>query len=646
MRLRVAALALGVLGAACFATVVAAAGTAGPAPATRLRAFDGCGSFVTYMRSHALPIVGLPAPVASVGAQPGASRGKASGSAAQDPTFSGTNVQEGGVDEPDTVKTDGHYLYVAGANRISAIDVRSAKPALAGTLALELGGTQELLLHGDRLLVLSRGVPVAVPGTNNGIRSPVPLPIRSSVSELDVSNPARMRLMRTMELDGSYLTARLVGSTARIVTSSPMLTEFPLVPPDRVGPSVGTGATERNKQIVRSAGAKAWLPRYTVRDAAGKVTRQGGLVGCKDVLRPPSYAGLGLTTVVTVDLARGLAPVDSDAVTADARVVYASPSSLYVATDQIQGLPVRGVPTPGGTTIHQFDISSPTQTVYRASGRVPGVLLDQWSLSERGGILRVASTTVPVWTGGPETRSETVVTTLTSKGGRLVPLGKVGGLGAGDRVYAVRFVDDVGYVVTFKQVDPLYTVDLSVPARPVVRGELELRGYSAYLHPVGDGLLLGIGQDATDEGRVLGVQASLFDVSDLRHPRRIDAFSLGSAASQAEQDHHAFLWWPRTHLAVIPVQTYAGDSFVGALGLRVGRTGITEVGRVAHPGTPAGSITRSLVVGDTLYTVSTAGVKGSSLATFADRGFVRLPSAAADRPPPTPKPPPPPPPRR
>ena len=188
----------------------------------------------------------------------------------------------------------------------------------------------------------------------------------------------------------------------------------------------------------------------------------------------------------------------------------------------------------------------------------------------------------------------------------------------------MRFVGDTGYVVTFRQVDPLYTLDLSVPSRPVVRGELKIRGYSAYLHPVGDDLLLGIGQDATDEGQVLGAQASLFDVSDLRRPRRLDAFSLGKAWSEAEHDHRAFLWWPRTRLAAIPVGA-AGESSTGAVGLRVSRSGITEAGRVSHPEQPAGgTIRRSVVVGDVLYTVSELGVKASSLASFADLGFARL----------------------
>ena len=99
----------------------------------------------------------------------------------------------------------------------------------------------------------------------------------------------------------------------------------------------------------------------------------------------------------------------------------------------------------------------------------------------------------------------------------------------------MRFVGDIGYVVTFRQIDPLYTIDLSTPERPRVLGELKIPGYSAYLHPIGDDLLLGIGQDATEEGRPTGTQVSVFDVSDLRRPTRLHRLALGPGWSEAER---------------------------------------------------------------------------------------------------------------
>lgn len=641
MRLGLLGLALAAgLGASVAGASVGVGGPAGP----RLTAFDGCPSFLAYVRTHALPLVGpwgLGGVVGiATGAPPGVARDTVAGTPGGVPEYSGTNVQEEGVDEPDLVKTDGRTLFVASGDTVSALDVRGGgRPRLQDTLRLDRGA-DELLLEGGHLLVLSRGLAGPIPVEGMAIRGPLPYPAKTVITDVDVRDPAHLRVVRTLELDGSYLAARLVGRAVRLVLASPLGLDLPFARP---GSGDAAAATARNRSVVRSSGARAWLPGFTLRGAAGKVVARGRLVQCRQVSRPGAFAGLGLVTVLTFDLARGLDPVDSDAIVSDGRVVYASRSSLYVATDRYAMRPVVGRPVPDGVTtaIHRFDISSPTLTRYRGSGSVAGTLLGQWSLSEQDGVLRVASTSVPTWWGGPATESETSVTTLAARGDGLVRLGSVGGLGRGERVYAVRFIGDTGYVVTFRQIDPLYVLDLSTPSRPRVRGELKILGYSAYLHPVGDGLLLGIGQDATPEGRVQGMQASLFDVSNPAVPRRLDAFTLGKGWSEAEQDHHAFLWWPRTALAVLPVQAYDDTPFVGALGLRVRRSGITEVGRISHPapsgvapaGSPGTPIRRSVVVGDALYTVSAAGVRGSALRTFADLGFARLPQPKGTPPP-------------
>ena len=264
------------------------------------------------------------------------------------------------------------------------------------------------------------------------------------------------------------------------------------------------------------------------------------------------------------------------------------------------------------------------------------------------------ATTIP--TTAPT--SESFVTTLAQQDGTLVQLGQLGGLGRDERIYAVRFLGDVGYVVTFRQTDPLFTIDLSDPAAPRLRGELELLGYSAYLHPLGDGRLLGIGQSATAEGRLTGAQATLFDVSDPDAPRVASQVDLPSGWSDVEQDHHAFLWWSPAGLAVLPVQQAGEDTpFTGVIGLRAEGFDLEEAGRTSHPAvvngcgpimpmpmpTPATSvgdagdvrpapdvwcppaapaISRSLVVDDALYTLSDGGLKGSSLVDLADRSWL------------------------
>ena len=186
----------------------------------------------------------------------------------------------------------------------------------------------------------------------------------------------------------------------------------------------------------------------------------------------------------------------------------------------------------------------------------------------------------------------------------------------------MRFIGNDAFVVTFKQVDPLHTLDLSEPAHPKLLGKLTIPGYSAYLHPIGDGLLLGIGQDIGANNEPTGTQVSLFDVSDLAHPTRLFHASLGTGWSAAESDHHAFLYWPATGLVVVPFGQQA-------VGMHVARaTGITELGRIIHTDALASylpEIQRALVVRDTVLTVSDAGVKSNSLSTLANLGWAAFP---------------------
>jgi hypothetical protein len=132
------------------------------------------------------------------------------------------------------------------------------------------------------------------------------------------------------------------------------------------------------------------------------------------------------------------------------------------------------------------------------------------------------------------------VTVLRREGDRLTEVGSVDGIGKGEQIRGVRFIGSVGYVITFRQTDPLFTINLSDPTRPRVAGELKMLGYSAYLHPAGDGLLLGAGQAADGDGRQQGLQLSLFDVSDPAAPRRLAQVVLPGAVSDVESNAHAF----------------------------------------------------------------------------------------------------------
>ena len=209
---------------------------------------------------------------------------------------------------------------------------------------------------------------------------------------------------------------------------------------------------------------------------------------------------------------------------------------------------------------------------------------------------------------------------LRLNGGQLTQAGHVDGLGKGERIYSVRFIGTTGYVVTFRQTDPLYTLDLRDPAAPKVVGELKIPGYSAYLHPAGDGRLLGLGQDANAQGRVQGMQVSLFDVRDPAHPARVAQHQEKGAHSEAEYDPHAFLYWAPLGLLAVPRWDDRQPSVVV---LKVADTAITEAGVITHPGRYT-TIRRSLIVGGTLWTLSEQGLKATDAATLAEHAWIAL----------------------
>src|SRR5690606_38928783 len=310
-------------------------------------------------------------------------------------------------------------------------------------------------------------------------------------------------------------------------------------------------------------------------------------------------------------------------IVADGDTVYSNGTSLYVASDQRWRVMTDEAGSYDRTAIYKFDVSAPGKPRYVGAGEVDGWLLNQYAMSEWDGFLRVATTSGDAW--GEAANSESAVYVLAERDNRLVEVGAVTGLGVTERIYSVRYVGPIAFLVTFRQIDPLYTVDLSDPTAPKVLGELKVTGYSSYLHPIGEDRLLGIGQEADEEGRTLGTQVSLYDVSDLTNPTVLDRFHVPHAVSDAEHDPHAVLWWSEQQLLVVPIMAWgAGEGRdlpeMGALALRIQGNTLTELALVSHPALghdqPSATINRALVVGDTLWTVSSAGLQANALSTF------------------------------
>ena len=574
------------------------------------------------------------------------SAGGAANSSAAAPAYSGTNDYTAGVDEPDLVKTDGQRIVTVSGSTLEVID--TATRQVTGTLDLSSAGVQygqpNLLLSGDHVLVIATSAGEAGPAR--------PAVTRYGPKFILIDLAGQPRVLASYTISGNLVDARLTGSIVRVVTDSA---------PNIVYPDVPSGASDTERVAAYrvatgQAGLDAWLPRYQSTSASGSIS---GSVPCTSVSRPAKFSGANLLTVLTFGMsADTLGTGDPVSIAADGNTVYGTTSSLYVASGAMVtpwgagGTYVRGSGSTQGTQIYRFDVSQPGPPRYVASGSVPGYLLNQYAMSEWNGYLRVATTTGSSWAiadgapsgpSGPSGASgaqpsSSAVYELATSAPVMRIVGIIAGLGSMERIYAVRFMGPVGYVVTFRQTDPLYTLDLSDPAHPQVVGALALTGYSAYLHPVSATRLIGVGQNADSVGHVLGAQVSLFDVSDLAKPSRLATYALASSVSAAGMDPHAFLYWPADQLVVVPIQEYGGFAAPagaanppvpvpqsGALVLRISGTSLTRAGFISPPrsGGDGGSpIERSLVIGQTLWTVSPGGVLASDLTSLGQQAWL------------------------
>lgn len=564
-----AGLASGLLGDAAGA--LAGAGhalvAAPPAAAAELPRFEHCEELRRWYVRAALREVGpwgldgsrvvLAAPTAAEGATSRSAADQVVGTSG-----TGTNVQDRDVDEADVAKTDGRILARVTGRTLVVTDVSGGRPRELSSTTLPGAPVvgAELLLRGSRILVVAteasvahRGFPGPGPGPGGegeiardlpgDFLPPVQRDTRTRLVSFDVSDPSAPRLTDDRRVSGGAVSTRqYADGTVRVVlsTGAPQLR---FVHPDR--DRSPAEATRENRRIVQAAPLSSWLPQ--VRTSSGEPRP---LVDCSDVRHPLRPSGLGTVSVLSFPLDHA-DRFSATAVTTSGDLAYSSTDRLYVATTHGRS-----------TAVHGFALDE-TRTRYVGSGSVTGIVKDRWSLDEYDGRLRVAATTDPGFAADTPTTStraplrSSTVTVLEERDGRLVQVGRVEGLGVGEDIKAVRWLGALAVVVTFETTDPLYTVDLSEPARPRVVGELKAPGYSAYLHPVGGGLLVGIGRDATWSGMDRGAQAAAFDLRDLADVRRSDTLSLGRDSEVgAEFDARAFAYLPDRRTLVVPVWSW------------------------------------------------------------------------------------------
>lgn len=517
-------------------------------------------------------------------------------SAAVEPGFSGTTVQVLDVDEADIVKADGDFLYLLHGNALLQLRAWPAEETeLLATTIIE-GDPVEMFVHEGKALVYSnvyRDLAQLDPYASTDYYYS---PYSNSYTKLtlvDVSGD-EPSVLRESYLEGYYASARRHDDVARTIiqnwSKTPALDgvyiEYftPFGEPYRqqdIDAQVDAWL-ERSLWAVGETEIGDWLPRqFTVIDGVPVEEEPN----CGDYYQPPDadISQSGITSIVSLDLEQddGQSALQSVTVLARAERVYANDDVVLLSQTDYGSFENNYSET---TTLHRFDLQG-ASTEYSASGALPGYVHNQFSLDEREGWIRV-STTQNVWNGdtgaqlGPKNR----IFTLATNDGWLDVAGQTEVFGQGEQIYATRFMGDLGYVVTFRQVDPLFVVDLAVPRRPTVVGELHIPGFSNFLYPLDDGHLLAIGRDATPEGFAQGIALQIFDVTDPSAPTLAHKYVYeGDGYSSAEADHRAISFHPELDRISFPLQNWQ----TGASSLEVFDvstvTGFTRLGGILPP---------------------------------------------------------------
>lgn len=559
--------------------------------------------------------------------------------------YSKTNIQVEGVDEPDIVKTDGTYIYLVANSKIYIIKAYPAEEAtVLSTIPFnENIDVSNIFIKDDKLVIF--GTSSRYPITKEDAKEDYPYywgGISTTTIEIyDVSNRKNPELLKDIELDGRYFDARMINNYVYVIT-----VEYP-----------------GDIFYVLEENGILNVPQITIDSETRKILPD-------DIYYVNNSRDVDtMTHIISIDLTNGEVNQKSFLL-GYSQKMYVSKNNIYITStnyDYIDFQPLVGIPYRRSietTVIHKISIQN-GKIEYTARGEVPGRVLNQFSMDEHNGFFRIATTVGKVW--DHEHKSSNNIYILDESLNRV---SEIENIAPGERIYSARFMGNKAYLVTFKKVDPFFTIDLSDPYNPKVLGELKIPGYSNYLHPFDENHVIGIGKDtveALDELKEIrgidfawyqGIKIALFDVSDFENPKEIAKIVIGDRGtnSPALYDHKAFLFNREKELLVIPVSLYEIDeeikeqnngytgsiygkfTFQGAYVYKLNLNGFEFKGRITHRnqsesidnqyywcwGSSNYDIIRTLFIDNTLYTISNNMVKMNSLDDLSEINSIQL----------------------
>ncbi len=521
--------------------------------------------------------------------------------------YSKTNIQVEGVDEADIVKTDGKYIYYASNKNLFI--VKAYPPENAEVLSkITFNGTiRGLFIKDDRLIVFeeySKVWPIKAEKKPSHVII-LPIMIRRSETRLWIYNMARREKpvpVREISVNGSYFTSRMIGNYVYLIVSQPAY----LIQGKVFLPSIKyDGHVEEVKatQIYYSNTSD----RY--------------------------YA---FTIVLSVNVMSDESPAYKVFLVGAAGTVYVSTDNIYITVPGRVTILKKTGSLSERTQIHRISIQN-GKIEYKASGEVPGRVLNQFSMDEYNGYFRIATTIGYLSRRGEESTSTNNIYIMNLN---LTIVGRLERIAPGERIYSARFMGDRCYLVTFRKVDPFFVIDLKDPRRPKVLGWLKITGYSSYLHPYDENHIIGIGKEtvAAEEGNFAwyqGVKISLFDVSNVSNPVEIGKYEIGDRGTDSPvlRDHKSLLFDRKKGIMVIPVLVAEIDEkkypngvppnvhgeyvWQGAYVFRISQRELTMVGRITHI-KDLGKISRENILSVSKYFVKRAVYIDNVLYTISD----------------------------
>ena len=518
--------------------------------------------------------------------------------------FSGTNNQEQGVDEADFIKTDGYYIYVLQGSSLSIMEIPEfGEIEFTSNFSIE-GSPISMMLQGDRLIVLSSYNPWSINSEDDlyeylrwgGEYSQWRVNSLTKYTTFDISNRSSPEIIQELYLEGYNVDAREIDGSVRAITHSwlniPGLSNWLNMPsayydlewddPERktYRELIAYETIQANDEVLEAIALEDLVPKIYQRVDGEIIEHDMRSESCENFAQPMDGFSRGFTNILSLDLFSPRFVFESDHLLSNHPLVYASKDALVLTEnswdwwwfwgqDEVDEM----------TNIHTFDISVPGVTTYTGSGRIDGQILNQFCISEHEGVLRIATTVGQWnrwWMDDIEPMSSSIVTLVRGVNPEtdqqvLLEYGRLDGIAEDERIWSARFVEDRAYLVTFEQIDPLWTIDLSNPATPTILGELEVPGVSTYIHPLHDGMLLTIGMGpAGEDGLGLdwsSTRLSTFNISDLTQPEVADTLMLSPvndpeddrwtwSYSEAMYEHKAFQYWGPKEMLAVPLSTY------------------------------------------------------------------------------------------